>query len=333
MKRELTLEVLEDRTVPSVVAATFADGLWRHDTVTGNWAHLSTDKATDAAVDDTGNVFAKFSSGVWRWTFANGVANVQLLSNLNLAEMEVTAGGVLYGSFANQGLWRWSNAGWQKLSDFNPYRAVVSDSDALFARFDTGVVGTWRWTPQAGWAQLSAARPDGFFATDDGGNFVGNFNVYIGTGQQGTWRWTPAGGWTRLSTVVAKVTASDTGTVFETRGAAGMWAFNPNQPSAGFQRISDANAFSPIPTANGAAGIFYNSTTSHYELWHYTATSGWALIDSNLTADGLAVGSGEDLFLARGDKGLWMWSATTGYTKISADTAKFVASQGIVLAD
>src|SRR5262249_50909249 len=112
-RNRLELETLEDRNVPSTMAADYTDGLWRWDSTAG-CGHISGGHATRLDVDDAGDVYGQFSNGIWRWSAST--LGWQKLSDLQATTFQVTAGGVFYGDFGATGLWRWSFAGWQKLS-------------------------------------------------------------------------------------------------------------------------------------------------------------------------------------------------------------------------
>src|SRR5205085_498596 len=137
------------------------------------------------------------------------------------------------------GVWRWSFAGWQKLSALDVFGFAVSDGDTFLGRFDTGNVGTWRWTPTQGWSLLTGNRPD-YLLTDAAGDLVGMFKSDIAAGQEGTWRWSPTTGWARLSTTEPRgISVSYNGAIFENRGAGGIWRAAPG--AASFQQIDAAD--------------------------------------------------------------------------------------------
>jgi hypothetical protein len=317
----LELEQLEARDVPSVAVSNFADGLWRYDSATTSWAHLSSGKASEVAVDNGGNVFGTFADGLWRWNLATQAWGK--LSNGAPSEFEVTAGGVFYGNFGNVGtsggVWRWDPAaGWARISIFGPDHLAVSDSDVVFASFSSGGAGTWRWAPGAGWTQLSDSQPDGnAFDTDAAGNFVGVFSQHIAASQIGTWRWSPVTGWARLSTAKYAMTLADNGVITEDRDAAGLWLYNPAQANSAFFQITVGNAGFVIPGSDGGVWAVFNNG-GQYPLWHYDLVAGWYLITSNVTPYNLvAAGKDGDLYVDRNIQGLWHWSAASGWHPIS----------------
>jgi hypothetical protein len=313
------LETLEDRLVPSTMAIDATDGVWRYNTSTG-WAHISNMPASELAVDDSGDIYGRFNNGIWRWD-ASSLAWMKL-STENDATFQGTGGGVLYvslGSLGNEGTWRWSFAGWQKLSDFGPYPGAytVSNSDVLFARFDHGPVGTWRWSPSTGWGLLSNSRPNAMHA-DDAGDFVGTFSSYIASTQVGTWRWNPSSGWARLSTAApVNMKLSGNGTIFEDRGPAGIWSLAVGANT--FAQISSTNThFSSEMIALPDGGLFLElnegkpGSPQPTSGWYWNASTGWSLFlaDASHFSDA-AAGADGDVFICENNVSTWLWSPST----------------------
>jgi hypothetical protein len=317
--RRLCLEPLENRLVPSTVAGDYTDGTWRYDTSVG-WSHISNLRPDNLDVDDAGNVYAVYvtgapTDGLWRWSAAT--ASWAKLSNLMPQQSQVTAGGVLYGDFGNQGVWRWSLSGWMKLSNLDPNRIAVSDSDALFGRFDTpGAQGLWRWTPTAGWSRLTSSLPV-VLQTDSAGDCVGLFTA---TGQEGTWRWSPTAGWARLSTTAPQnFDVSVNGAIFENRGTGGLWYAAPG--AASFTQIDSTNSSGSSLTALPDGSLYINrSDGTHPNGWHWSpARPGYGFVKLFVT-DHLssfpAVGKDGDLFfqdLTFEARGTGYWSLTSLY--------------------
>jgi hypothetical protein len=301
------------------VVGAYDDGTWRYDPTTG-WNHISNLQPLNLDVDDAGNVYAQYlagnpSDGLWRWSAST--ASWAKLSDLNVQQLKVTAGGVLYGDFGNQGLWRWSNSGWMLLSNLDPQGIAVSDSDAFFGAFTTGSVGTWRWTPTAGWSLLTSSTSP-FIQADSAGDFVG---LFIASGQQGTWRWSPTTGWARLSIAVPSVSmvVSANGTIYENRGASGIWYAPPGATS--FYQIDATSNTGAIltPLPDGSLYV-HRSDGTHYYGWHWSPARpayGFVklLVTDNLSLSP-AVGKDGDLFFrdyTSGAQGTGYWSLTSFY--------------------
>jgi hypothetical protein len=322
LRTRLHLETLEDRLVPSTMAGTYPDGVWRWDSSAG-WSHISNVRAGYLEVDDAGNVYAQThfgnpSDGVWRWSAAT--ASWAKLSNLQTDQFQVTPGGVLYGDFGAQGVWRWSNSGWMNLSGLNPVFIAVSDSDAFFGRFDqSGAQGVWRWTPTAGWSVLTSSLPL-VLQTDSAGDFVGMFTA---AGQEGTWRWSPTAGWARLSTAVpaASIAVSGNGTIFENRGVNGLWYARPGATS--FTQFDTDSNYSSAMTALPDGSLYvqkYDGT--HYNGWYWNANllglgAGlFRLFQADSRSSYPAIGKDGDLFFSddtSGSIGTGNWSVSSAY--------------------
>jgi len=324
-----TLETLEERNVPSTVAGNYADGVWRWDATDG-WGKLSAAQASILDVSDGGDVYGKFADGLWRWSDAT--FTWQKISSLNVTSFQLNSNGVLYGDFGASGVWRWStNLGWQLISSEDVQSFSVSDADAFFGRFDAaGPQGTWRWTPAQGWLKLSANRPDEILS-DDAGNLVGRFSTFIAVGQVGTWRWNPIAGWSRLSTANADdIDVSDNGTVFEDRGATGIWRLTPAVGPPSFTQIglAAANNSTIFALPNGDLYYDYNSSGGVYSGWVWKATTGWGkIVDNTASAYPVVVGKDGDVFFDAGTSGTWYWSPTKVYSLLGDKNPTLLSSQ------
>jgi hypothetical protein len=332
--RRPTLEALEDRLVPSTVAGSYADGVWRFDTTAG-WAHISTRQTTLLDVDDAGDVYGQFSDGIWRWSAAT--ASWAHPSSLTTDAFQVTAGGIFYGDFGNNGVWRWNPAtnSWAQLSNFNVSGITVSDSDAFFGTFDTGAVGSWRWTPTAGWSLLTANLPIEI-KTDAAGDFVGLFD---GAGVSGTWRWSPTAGWARPSTTTpASIAVSANGAIFEFRGINGIWRAAPGAIS--FTQIDTNDAIAATLMALPDGSLYAERRVlgdAHWTGWYWSASlPAIGVVKFLPNVDNIlvqALGKDGDLFFKDGTigaSGTGYFSALSAYHLLgglNTQTPSFLASQ------
>jgi hypothetical protein len=313
----LHLESLEDRHLPSTMAGVYADGTWRWDSIAG-WAHISSMQAGKIDVDDAGNVYARYltgspTDGLWRWNAAT--ASWAKLSNLQADTYQVTAGGVLYGDFGNQGLWRWDNSGWMLLTALSPGKNAVSDSDAYFGTFDTGSPGTWRWTPAAGWSLLSSSIPIQI-QTDSAGDFVG---VFPASGPVGTWRWSPTSGWAHLSTTGPwSIDVSANGAIYENRDGS-VWYAAPGAASFSLidSALKSAATMAALPDGSLFVQVF---ETGFNRGWYWNPQlRGLGFVNLFLTGNlssEPAVGKDGDLFFGDatpGASGTGYWSLTSPY--------------------
>jgi hypothetical protein len=317
------LETLEDRLVPSTMAGNYADGVWRFDTTAG-WNHISNMQATRLDVDDAGDVYGKFSDGLWRWSASS--ASWMKLSSLAADQFQVTAGGVLYGAFQSSSVWRWDpSTGWMKLSSLDVGLMTVSDSDAFFGRFDSaGAQGLWRWTPTAGWSLLTGNRPTSVYS-DAAGEFVGVFNTFIAAGQEGTWRWNPTTSWARLSTVATSISVSSNGAIYETRGNAGLWRAAPGAIS--FTQINSAAQSSPLLYALPDGSLYidpFDPVVNHNSGYYWSPSLlglGFVkIINDTSHINPAVIGKDGDLFFNADTSGTGYWSLQSPYHTLVGNT-------------
>jgi hypothetical protein len=335
-----SLETLEDRLVPSTMAGTYPDGVWRYDTTAG-WSHISNMKATVLGVDDAGDVYGSFSgSGIWKWTASS--ASWSHISNLSAEFFKVTPSGVLYSEFgtvygSSGGVWRWdpTSAGWLHLSSFQPAYMAVSSSDVFFGRFDaTGAVGMWRWTPAAGWSMLTGNRVDRL-GTDDAGDMVGYFDTYIAASQTGTWRWNPTSGWTRLTTTASNtvdLVVSANGAIFEEQGTSNVWRAAPGS-NVMVNIEHDGDAAEVVPLALPDGGLYEVRIASgafpHFSGWYWNGGIGFVNIIPSGTMQDLDTGIGKDGDLFFPTTPVGYWSLQTAFTFLDGNnqTPQQLASQ------
>jgi hypothetical protein len=306
------------------MAANYADGVWRYDTTTG-WDHISNLQATWLDVDDAGDVYGKFSNGLWRWNAAT--ASWGKLSDLTVSTFRVTASGILYGDFGSNGLWRWNpSTGWGQLTNMKVGEFTVSDSDVFYGDVSTGVQGTWRWTPTQGWSLLSHTLAWDVFS-DSAGDLVADYTPgSIGTASAGTWRWTQSGGWARLSNAFpSNLSVSASGAIYETRDT-GLWYLGVGQSA--FTQISNVPAPGSVPIALPDGSVFYYYfQTSTPSGWYFNAaTSSWAKVVDTMDTGFIAVGKDGDVFINDFSHGLLHWAPGSSVTTLSG-TATFLISQ------
>jgi hypothetical protein len=312
----LELETLEDRNVPSTVAADYTDGLWRWDSTLG-WGHLSAGHASRLDVDDAGDVYGQFGNGIWRWSAST--FGWQKLSDLQATDFQVTAGGVFYGDFGSIGVWRWSFDGWQKITPNDVHAFSVSDSDAFFGSFGGFVQGTWRWTPLAGWSKLGNSEADKL-KTDQAGDMYGVYSSpNIAASQVGTWRWTPADGWARLSTAVPlDLAVSNIGAVYEKRAGA-IWYLPSDADPAFFAKLTASSANTTMTALPDGTLVYtaFDAVAGTYRTFYRNPdTGGFLKIDVSLGLAPVAVGKDDDVFFAF--NGLSQWSASMSLTQLGA---------------
>jgi hypothetical protein len=114
------LEELENRDVPSSLACSFANGVWRWNEGTG-WERLIPVPASIIATSSDGIVVCEFPNGVWRYSDLLGW---QHLTPAAPSSLGVNAAGSVVAEFPGLGVWRYENVtGWQRLT---PADAMVN---------------------------------------------------------------------------------------------------------------------------------------------------------------------------------------------------------------
>jgi hypothetical protein len=181
-KNNVRLEVtrLEDRTVPSTLAAEFAgQGVWRYMDGQG-WKHLTAANATLVACASDGYVVAEFknlgaASGVWRFSDTEGWRHLTTATNATI--LDVDTSGDVVGAFQGWGVWRFEDkTGWQQLTPADASLLAIDRLGHVVGEFTSGV-----WLDNGSWVHLTA---DHASALEMAGN-----DYVVGAFQDGVYRW------------------------------------------------------------------------------------------------------------------------------------------------
>jgi hypothetical protein len=233
-----TLEALEDRDVPSYLAAEFpGQGVWLYN---GNWQQITANNASQVVVDGRGEVVAEFpGQGVWLYS---GTGWQQLTAN-NAASLDM-ASSFAYDRFHNyytvtrvvaefpgQGLWEYaSSAGyyaspgtWTQLTANNASTEAINGGGGVVAEFPGW--GVWLYGVGGGWQQLTAAEASSVAISGDMGTasyVVAEFPGY------GVWSWNsiPGYGWDQLTpSDASSVAVAGGGVVVASFPGYGVWRY------------------------------------------------------------------------------------------------------------
>jgi subtilisin-like proprotein convertase family protein len=156
------------------LAADFAgSGLSRYEDVTG-WVSLNTPDASAVAVNENGDVAAVFSTGVSLYRDATGLVQLPTpaaLTGLTASEIGIDAVGDVVAEFQGAGVWEHTAAGgWRRLTgtdvEAGSNTLAVSANGDVVGAFSVGV---YRYTPAAGFSQLSPQLAS-VVATDSAGD-------------------------------------------------------------------------------------------------------------------------------------------------------------------
>jgi hypothetical protein len=297
------LEVLEDRTVPSFVAAAFPDqGVWRYDTAAATWQQLTANNsATQLAADSGGDVVAEFAGqGVWLYHGFWQEITANNASVLDLGYTSVFRGPnigqqtsiFVVAEFPGQGLWRYTNVvsntffniGWTEITTNNASHAAIDNNGNVVAEFPGQ--GVWFNTNGGDWRQLTASDASSLAigATPAGTSFVAaSFPGY------GVWRIQDGGGWVQLTanfTITLSIGAN--GDVVGEFQGSGVWSFLDSTAAAtagwgkGWNHLTAADATLVGIDANGnfvgqfaGSGIWYDNVG----FWQHVRTDNATLLD------------------------------------------------------
>jgi len=193
-----TLDVLEDRTVPSAVVADFyGSGLSRYDPNSQTWQQINGYDASAMAVDAiTGNVvatFPGFGTALWK----PGASGWQVLTGAEATLLSISGSGQqIAGEFPGAGVWAFhSNTGWLHLTFADASSLATDGAGNVVGEFPGN--GVWFFSgPANTWTKMTAADASQVVLADVGfviGEFPGN----------GVWADHFGGNWVQLTTVDA----------------------------------------------------------------------------------------------------------------------------------
>jgi hypothetical protein len=243
------LEVLEDRDVPSYLAAEFpGQGVWRYESTSGTWTELTTNNASQVAADTNGDVVAAFpGQGVWLCTPDNAWRQLTAATAASLdvaycrwGDSNGIANGVIgvVADVPGQGLWRFSQAmynagqGWILADNIGGRWIQLTANDATSEAIDQkgnvaaafSGAGVWRFQDSTGWQQLTAAN-----ASDVAMRAIvdGPSSLAAAFPGHGVWRFRDGTGWQQLTASdAATVGINGNGDVVGEFAGSGVWSYS-----------------------------------------------------------------------------------------------------------
>jgi hypothetical protein len=281
------LEVLEDRDVPSFMAAEFPGyGVWRCQDG-GAWQQLTAANASQVAADSAGDVVGQFpGQGVWLYSSSTGVWT-QITSNdaASLAmgyssEPTLHSGTFIHvyvaAQFPDQGLWLYNDftviappaqgggtsqsASWQLLTPSNASTEGVDTNGHVVAEFPG--YGVWLYGAGInGWQQLT---PSDATSVAIGSTLFDHSRVAATFPGYGVWRFVDTQGWQQLTASdAATVSIGPHGDVAAAFAGYGVWSYLDSSAAAaagwggGWIHLTGANASGVGIDANGNVyGLF-----------------------------------------------------------------------------
>jgi hypothetical protein len=264
-RARLSLEALEDRTVPSTLAAEFQGyGVWRYEESTG-WRQLTAANATLVAAGSHGEVAAEFQGyGVWRYEDNTGW---QHLTNSDASILDMRTNGNVAAEFQGSGVWRYEDkTGWQHLTGANASLLNIDRNGDLVGEFQGS--GVWRFEDSTGWVQLTKANASSLDIADNA-NVVGEFQG------SGVWRFQDGTGWSHLTAAdAAYVHINEVGNVMGDFKGYGVWRY---EDATGWKELNNADAslggIAAAASDSEVAGAFSSG------VWLYD-TTGWHQLTS-----------------------------------------------------
>jgi hypothetical protein len=245
------LEALEDRTVPSYLAAEFpGHGVWLCNSADGSWQQVTAADASQTAADRNGDVVAEIpgqgvwllSRGAWQQLTASN-ASALAIGNYHTTDIpshyyQELDFVYVVAQFPGYGVWRFQldqhtnfNSGWQQLTASNASTLAMDDVGNVVAEFP----GWGVWLYGAGWQQLTAADASSLsLGTSQeiaylpyphpvtGPTYVAA--AFVG---QGVWRLQVGGGWQQLTAAsAATVSINVHGDVVGEFAGSGIWSYS-----------------------------------------------------------------------------------------------------------
>jgi hypothetical protein len=214
-----TLEALEYRSVPAVLFYTAEDGTWAHNSDTGNYRQIETNKAVEITEGADGILYGTWTTGgswnvgTWRYNYWTG--GWSKLTEAVATDLDAANDNTLFGSFSS-GIWRY-NGGWQLMNNTPASELAAVDSDTFFASFASHN-NLWRYD-QGNWLWLTSVAPEEMAASTDG-TLMTYLNGY------GTYAWTPYEGWRLLTNAYANSIAGKVGNKVIATYGNGIFAYD-----------------------------------------------------------------------------------------------------------
>jgi hypothetical protein len=276
-----TLDVLEDRTVPSTVVADFnGQGLFRYDTPSQTWQQINGNDPSAMAVDSaTGDVVATFPGyGTALWTAGSGGWTVLTGAEATVLSMAGSDQNIV-GEFPGYGVWAFHpNTGWLQLTAADASVVATDAAGNVAGEFPGN--GVWYFSgPDNAWTQMTPADASQL-VMGDVGFVVGQFDGY------GVWAAQYGGDWSQLTGADAEsLTGSGAGGLV---GASfygyGTYAYDPNANSWNLLTTDTGDSLA----TDGAdfAGVFWDGYCQVTSFYDYYA-GGWTQIGSQASLLGV----------------------------------------------
>jgi hypothetical protein len=277
-----SLDVLEDRTVPSTVVVDFpGQGLFRYDTIWQNWQLINGQDPTAMSVDSTtGDVVASFSgvgTALWTpctgWSMLTG-AEAQLLS-MSGSDQNIV------GEFPGWGVWEFHpTTGWMNLTRCDAYDLVTDAAGNVAGEFSG--YGVWYYNAKCNtWGQLTPVDASQVVMADVG-YVVGEFP------NAGVWANYAGGGWWQMNSAdaISLAGAGTGGLVAASFAGAGTYSYYIYSEACDpWYQITPCTADTVVTDGSDFACEFQGCGA-----WLYDAASAqWVAVGADVSGVGVGV--------------------------------------------
>lgn len=260
-KSRLAVEQLEDRVVPAITFAQYANGTYAYNSDTNQFRQITTAqaKAMDEGAD--GVLFASYNSGTFKYNyFTNSWSK---LTTAQSSELSAANDNTLFASYSS-GTWEYDASGWHKMTAAVATQLAAVKDNSFYGDYSGGL---YKFKDGV-WNNLTSARTTGNMDASQGGTLFVSYN-------SGTWRYREAdsstgapAGWTRMTTAIASDIAAVSSRQFYATYASGTW----RNDDGAWTKLSSAKATQIGADSTSFVGNFGDGT------WQYKG--GWAKITS-----------------------------------------------------
>ena len=216
--------------------------------------------------------------------------------------------------FSGKGVWRYSpTAGWQQLTPVDATQTVVDARGDVAAEFPG--YGVWRYEDSTGWRQLTPADASGIDIAGQG-VVAAEFSGY------GVYRYEDSTGWRLLTpSNASQVAVDDSGDLAAEFAGYGVYRF---EDATGWQLLTAANASQIAIAGSGVVAADF----AGYGVYRFEDATGWQLL-STANASQVAVDASGDVAIEVPGDGVWRYENSTGWLQLTGTDA----SQVVIAAD
>lgn len=279
-RAKLAVEPLEDRLVPTITFASYANGTFAYNDSSNAWRKITAalPKAMDEGAD--GTLFASFTSGTFRYNYWSN--SWTKLTGATTTVLSAASDNTLVASY-NSGTWEYGSTGWHKETVAIANCVAAAYDNYFFANFGSGngsTQGLFRynngWTSLSGTFYGTGGGAPAMDASASGRLFVSGFRWVNRIRVHGTWMFVGNSD-TQLTAAVASNIADIDGTHFYATFAGGTFE---DTSSSTYTKLSSAIATQiSVDDTSNFVGSFNSGTWEVIGgIWHKINTAQAILI-------------------------------------------------------